>query len=689
MPLETNAISVQPVQKTTQTNGPDAVNRKQGQETPSGFRPQTNVSIRNAVQDMAGILSQIEASSDTMADKMPEEVQKVLENVMKQAFSLDETLGEGLGSTVESQRFSMEQLSSLARTLTQLSQLAEKGYDVKFSDSLEALLSGLKTSLVSEDGGNALEPVLILKNAFNLLNGSDIDTLPSKLQEALLLNSSQGEGTSLPFSGASTSLSLMNSLQKMIDYIMPRPQNFSSFAETQVPEEDKNTAAAGYPSEKNAFSSKTSAATVNNRNTMEVFSNRARPMQNNTMTGGALSNSSSERAAGNNEAPVLSQGKANVLSSEEHIGDSGTSLKSVQGNQMDSLSNKGNQTSLPSAIKENVTASRENVQRTVQQNEKQDSQPQMVKNNSVAEKQNLSQEINRSYENPTGWQKRETPMHPKMEGNGNAQAYGSERENVYQNQQMTTGGSLKEAMMQQPLKNIPEAMTAMKELAELLQRNLKGSEQTALALKQFVNQDIQMLSSKESRQLETLVRVVEQNIPATVQQAAVSQNLPDLPRLWAFMQLCDLAAVKKLSARQLKRAGKDVNTFAVSMRHSMEGSHAVEPQSRSINFLLPLFFGDTKEKYPTYIHVYDETTADRETGSPRKETWLRLCILTQNIGAVELTCRVYEQQHLDMHLFFSQQSVAKEFRDFVPEIRKELRNPRLHLEEFKIETVKG
>ena len=128
MPIETGAVGgVRPVARPQAPGGIDGVNRRDGESTPSGFRPQTNVSIENAVSDMAGILSKISSEEMETVEKMPQDLQKVIENVMKQAFSFDQTLAEGLGSTMESQRFSMEQLTTVARTLLQMSSLAEKG----------------------------------------------------------------------------------------------------------------------------------------------------------------------------------------------------------------------------------------------------------------------------------------------------------------------------------------------------------------------------------------------------------------------------------------------------------------------------------------------------------------------------------------------------------------------------------
>ena len=254
-----------------------------------------------------------------------------------------------------------------------------------------------------------------------------------------------------------------------------------------------------------------------------------------------------------------------------------------------------------------------------------------------------------------------------------------------ENQSLTmTAREAKELLMQQPMQNTPESMQTMKDLARLFLQKGTLSQADANLLQNFVDGQGRTLQAKESRQLETLLRLCQQNIPATVQQAALQHDMPELPRLWAFMQLCDLSVAKKLNARQLKKAGKDVAEFVFSMRGSMEGDHAIQPGQRSMNFMMPLYLGENEKSYPAYIHVYDETKPDKETGALKKETWLRLCVLTENLGAVELTCRVYEHEHLDMRLFFANRETAAEFRDHVPELRRSMRGSKLHLEDVAV-----
>lgn len=244
----------------------------------------------------------------------------------------------------------------------------------------------------------------------------------------------------------------------------------------------------------------------------------------------------------------------------------------------------------------------------------------------------------------------------------------------------------KEQLISQSLENTPQTMNALRDLAQMILKDGNLTQKDALLMQSFINGKEALMNAKEAQQLQQLIRLCQANVPATIQQAALQQNLPDLPRLWAFMQLCDMAYTRQMTARQLKRAGKDVAAFVLSMRNSMEGDNSVVPGQRSLNFMMPMYMGE-ESTYPAYIHVYDENRQDAETGEMKKETWLRLCVLTDNIGAVELTCRVYQENQLDMRLFFSSTETANEFRAEVDALRHALKDSKLRLKELKIGAV--
>ena len=670
MPMEAGAVGVRPTVRPQAQNGVDGVTRRESEGSSDGFRPQTNVAIKSAINDMAGVLSKIATNENEAVAEMPQDLQKVLQNVLKNAFSFDKTLSEGLGSTMESQRFSTEQLASVARTLTQMATLAENGYDIHFSDGLQVLLTNLKDVVTSAVNGSDLEPVLILKESFELLNGKEPEELPQALQDVIA--QLKGAQTS---SVTTQSSNFSNGLQQLIRYFMPQKKT-SQPSDTATKQQPDTT---GF--------SKKDALNQTRRSAKEITAN-ATQTQKKTNTQIIAKNSSLQmnESIQEQQGTKLSRGQT-----------AGTQMR-------DSVQEKQGRVANQGQTVDKKQAESEPIVNTKQPQPKDDfylPEKQYMKHSAYAAEDmpsTLHQEspkgarsllldsLENSSKTSQGLDERQqitknTPLNDLPE-NHPEQMIGKNTEEIAGRQ--ITAREAREFLMQQPFENSSHLMSSLKGAASHLLQEGTLSPAEAQALQRFVEGQGKVLSSKEARQIETLLRLCQQNIPATVQQAAIQQDLPGLPRLWAFMQLCDLAVTKRMNARQLKKAGQEIADFATSMRSAMEGDHAIQPGQSSMNFMMPLYLGENEHSYPTYIHVYDETQADKETGALKKETWLRLCVLTDHLGAVELTCRVYDREHLDLRLFFAGNDTAQQFRSFVPELRRKLRNSKLHLEDIAI-----
>lgn len=705
MPMETSAVGIRPVNRPAAPGGVDGVGRRGGESASAGFRPQTNVSIENAIEDMAGILSKISTAEMENVEKMPADLQKVIENVMKQAFSFDETLGSGLGSTMESQRFSMEQLTSVARTLLQMGALAEKGYDVNISDGLQSLLTNLKAAVTQEPGGQALEPVLLLKAAFGLINGKEASSLPQTLQQFIAsMQAGGGQGM------AQQPTETMAFLQKLVQYFMPRGADAAMLNAAQQAVQEQGQTAQGTMPQAMAGGQAAAEGQAANGQT--------------ALPGGAGTAAQAQTAAGAQNGQALPNGQSALQGQPTVQGQAAEQMMQRQGIQQSAA--QGQAQGQPAAMQgqpaEGQAAPQGQAAGTAAgQTGAQPAQGQGTANlangtgstnaSTMPNGANASNPSNpsntTSMTNAANGQAAPNPantaegnvasqeQHAGAEaGRADAQVQQQAAQAARQGTQpmvqdpastMTmTAREAKEFLMSQPIQNTQEAMQTMKQLARAFLQRGEISPADAQALQSFADSGNAALPPKEARQLETLLRVVQQNIPATIQQAAVQQNIPELPRLWAFMQLSDLAVTKRLSGRQLKKAAKDIAEFIFSMRGSMEGEHAVQQGQRSMNFMMPMYLGENEKSYPAYIHVYDETQEDKETGIPKKETWLRLCVLTENLGAVELTCRVYEHEHLDMRIIFANQEASQEFRSYVPELRRSMRGSKLKLEDVAI-----
>lgn len=633
MPMET-AINagVRPVDRPQTAVKADGVTRQDSGSTASAFMPKTNVAIETAIGDMAGILNKIASSQVEAAEKMPEELQKMLQNVLKQAFSLPETLGQGLGSTIESQRFTLDQLSAFSRMLSQLGNLAENGIRSGASDEVQTLLTNLK-NLVSSTDAKTFEPVLLTKAAFELLDNKNFADLPKAMQQLLVSLQPQGQAEMVPVNNNS-----LGFLKQLVEYLMPRP------ASVNLPNAQQ--------------SANSSLAANNSSNTFQTANNAVSLPANNSYGNDAAKTVTSEKVNGSN-AKLPADMPAKASASEN------TAVAVKENSSQPNINNNGGKLDATSAKVPGQNTSGMNVVNNAAEknnaaNAAEPLNQSKINHNVIANKTDVSQET-AVYGNQAA---------PDKPANNN-------------NSQIELMQQTKMALLSKTLENTPKLMDTLKSLARFLlnDTNLTTAEQAKL--QNFIASGQSVLKNEDAKELQNLIKLCQSNIPATVQQAAIKHDLPDLPRLWAFMQLCDMTVVKKLSAKALKKASHEVATFVLMMRNSIEGDNSLLPAQRSLNFMLPMYMGaDTT--YPTYIHVYDENRQDRETGVKQKETWLRICFLTDNIGAVEMTCRVYNGNQLDIRLLFASSSVAKEFQAETADIRAYLRQSSLQLKEFKI-----
>lgn len=638
MPVENTAmnIGVRPAGSTPKAGSTDGVNRRgEGTASTDAFSPKTNVSIKNAIGDMAGVLAKIADNQTEATDKMPEVIQKLIQNVMKGSLSLTETMAEGLGSTLESQRFSMDQLGNIARMLAVLGTLSEKEGLTGVSENMAALLSNLKLALTKDSA--SLEPALIAKNAFELLDGKEETALPKELREMLTSLGTKDSGLgALAANSETTKL-----VKQLVDFLMPRAENNTNAntnqntnsANNQTGQNQAAAAAQGKEAvpEGNISTAKTEV-TVNNGTA------------NNANTKAADTTTTANTAANTDAAS-----ENNTVSNTANANKDSSSLAAKN------------------TMAENQAATAKNAADTVKTNS--GAEKSAVNNTQISE--NAANIANKT----AAVEGKATALTAE-----NAAKGANPTENLAAN---ATKTELKnKGTTGEPLENTAAAANVMKSLATLMLKENSLTAKDALLLQSFVNGKEELLNAKETRELRQLIKLCQQSVPASVQQAAIKQNIPDLPRLWAFMQLCDMAGTRKLNARTLKKAGKDVNVFVMSMRSAMEGDNATIQGSRSLNFMLPMYMEDTV--YPAYIYVYDEKKQDEATGELKKETWLRLCILTDNIGAVEITCRVYNGDALDLKLFFSSDDILDEFKENVAELKESLKSSSLKLSDFKL-----
>ena len=631
----------------------------------AAFSQRTNVTIDTAIDHMADILSKVSGRQQTNVQQMPQELKEVIQNMIRQSFSIETTLGQGLGSTAASQRFSTDQLTTLARMLNQLGSMAEtEGSIPRVSDDLAALLTGLKTALAKESGGT-FEPIMLTKAAFQLLDTGNAELLPKELQEFLTqLNVASGS----PSGTTSSSLTFLNQL---VQLLMPRGTENNT---QQMPANGNISNAETSSTSQNSMGG-SSVLVHNTGATMseDVLPEQQMPRQQTGMPG--TDAVAKENPSGTpRQTGSVSQEIVGKMSEPPAQGQPSSSTELV--NTQKSMMNKPSQMGTNSMERgQNSATPTGNTQNALSGKESQS----IVENKSVLE----------SNVRPAG-----SPEVQSQSAKSNMQAgHDTELANTAKTSAQNVAQVRYPEMQNtiprfvtQTMENTPQTMNVLRNLAQALLQNENLSQREVLLLQNFVNGRGQTMSEGDAKQLQQLIQLTQQNIPGTVRQAALEQQLPDLPRLWAFMQMADIVKTRRMTAEQYKRAGRDVAALALTMRNALEGENAApQPGQRSMNFVMPLFMGASE--YPAYIHVYDESHTDEETDRLKKETWLRICVLTDNIGTVELINRIYEENHVDMRLYFSDADAAWEFRNALDSIRESADGTALIIEGIQIGAI--
>ena len=684
--MEANTTTASPVipavSQISQGKTTEAVqNRGDQGDSSATFSQRTNVSIETAIDHMADILSKINGRQQTNVQQMPQELKELIQNMIRQSFSLETTLGQGLGSTAASQRFSTDQLTTLARILNQLGAMAETDSSgiPRVGDDLAALLTGLKTALIKEAGGT-FEPIMLTKAAFQLLDTGNAEFLPKDLQTSLSQLNAQGSASaSLSGNAGTTSLSFLNQL---VQLLMPR--DAASTAQSMptngsMQEGTPQTAPQNLIGEQEGRAS----STVQNTNTAVPEENLLEQPANATRTN-ALAKENTTAARQAEKAP--SAPTPSNTSSAQGTNETGTAQKAMMGDIPSGTNVPGREqnsatptenTQIPAQSgKEAAPMPRQgDPQTSVENKTPPEGEAQTVsRSETQTVKANLQEETAAQPTRPQSEREAELKNAAKVPTQSAAQMKSAEIQGTIPR------------FFTQTMENTPQTMNVLRNLAQSLLQNDNLSQRETLLLQNFVNGRSQTLSDGDAKQLQKLIHLTQQNIPGTVRQAALEQQMPDLPRLWAFMQMADIVKTRKMTAEQYKRAGRDVAALALTMRNALEGENAApQPGQRSMNFIMPLFMGASE--YPAYIHVYDESHTDEDTGNHRKETWLRICVLTDNIGTVELINRIYEENHVDMRLYFSDADAAWEFRNALDTIRETADGTSLIIEGIQIGAI--
>lgn len=644
------APSIQPASRSSETKTDKiAVSRDGGSS--SGFAKQTDVKFTNSVDNMSAVLEKISTAKLGNDNGLPQQLREMINNVVTKAFSLESSLGEGLGSAMASERYSVEQLTSLGRIFQQLGNMAEANAVAgqvsgettagQLSDALQTMMANVKTLLANNAlGGNTvdLELVQLTKLAFQVLNNGNTGNMPQKLEALLQMLAGQQMGQTSEGGAAS------QTTDKLWQNTVSQTVSSDNGGISQAVSNGNGSVGQSNAQEgtvKQLVDLLFPKLSANNSSQAPA---NPQPSQGQPASNTAGQNPQMSTASTAESATVGAKASQTNVSSETIIKTGSQSTGQT------------NVVTSETPAKTGAQPAGENIQQN-QQNQQAGVSPKVLHQAAELENNPLFKQIFSRY--------------------GYSQETGVVRQPTQTAQQEIP-----------QLPNNQQVVDSFRNLAELLLKDSNLTAKDMALLKNFVNSSQTQLSQQDAKQLNLLLKMVQSNVPAAIQQAGQQPGMEGLPKLWAFLQLADLGSLKDLKAKDFKNANKEIKTVVSSLKSSIssEGSYQADGQ-KSISFVMPLYIGEGGHSYPAYINLYDEPEHEDECGRKRKDTWFRVCVLTDNIGAVDIVCQLFEGNNLNLRINFSDNEIVKDFGEYLPDIRKALYDTSIHLNDLRVGTV--
>lgn len=624
------------------------------------FQPETTVNLEGSVKTALQVLNKAINNQATTAKALPQEIQKLISNIMKNSFSLDQSVAEGLTSALQGQRASTEQLNVLGKILSRLGTSLQNNSGLMMTENLQTLLNSLKFT----DGqtGKILDTTLLHKAFMQLMDGRPLEEMPKELQFLLRgKNSSSGSQTAL--NGSTVAL------QQLIKQLMPSlpiPQRPAVAGESMQPSGQQGSQTVNQPT--------TSTAAQTTPNSSTVVSNAA-TNPSNTTAGTANAAINLNQAAQMEILKTSVKNEATNVQQQPAVTSQPTD-NTTAGKSGNVLPNQGGQSASTTAAAQQALSTKE--QPTASPNKESANMRASSRTDVNDIMQTLKNAINNSNDS-SGNMKKVSNLFSAL--NYNLQMANAKNRDP-------NAAFLRAMLTTKPLENTPELMDNFKRLAQQLLRENNGqmTEQTRQNLQNLSSSTQTVLPDQDVKSLQELIRVIQQNLPYAVKNVAIKHNMPDAVKVWTMAQLSELIELQALNDRDVLKAGKSVTDFMTLLKTSVTADAQTQGLEKSMVMMMPVYLGENETIYPSYIHIFHQQHENAKGSIDKKETWFRVCMLTENVGAVELVFRMYGRR-MDMKLAFSDEETAIYFPYYMQDIREAFRDLNIQLADVKINVI--
>lgn len=164
---------------------------------------------------------------------------------------------------------------------------------------------------------------------------------------------------------------------------------------------------------------------------------------------------------------------------------------------------------------------------------------------------------------------------------------------------------------------------------------------------------------------------LNRSLPGMVRQAAAFHSLPELEEALVWQKVADSLPWLKMPKETLEQASRALREMAAAVAVSKQSAAETPGGQKVLVITMPVFFADGRA-YPAYIHVSRDREQADNPAAPVRETWLRMCVATDNLGVVDMVFHLRGQQQLSIRVTFASREAGEEFRGVLPDLRSVL-----------------
>lgn len=186
--------------------------------------------------------------------------------------------------------------------------------------------------------------------------------------------------------------------------------------------------------------------------------------------------------------------------------------------------------------------------------------------------------------------------------------------------------------------------------------------------------------------LKEIITTVLKNIPEKLAQLAQKHNLPALTTLWASVKLHSALPWIELTNEQATKSKEILLKLVSSFQAPVTNEEFLPlPTHKTFSLAFPIYFENNPHPYPTYIHVYhDAQNTNEQQSQQQPETWIRVCLSTENIGIVDAVFRLYHNNFVSIRMGFTENNAADVFAEYLPEIESVFSDSSLNLTDISV-----